>query len=116
MHIDAGAFNQASNNDPVLEFNCTFRYTQEQLAVTDTDPPVGGTFTPPAPGSYTYDVNWNDPVDPASVQTSDLHVERQRWRHRDCGHGDQREHDYRVYVEYPIRRELDCAHCRWGDH
>ena len=26
MHIPAGAFNQASNNDPVLEFNCTFRY------------------------------------------------------------------------------------------
>ena len=72
MHIDAGAFNQASNNDPVLEFNCTFRFTQEQLAVTDTDPPVGGTFTPPAPGSYTYDVNWNVPVDPASVATTDL--------------------------------------------
>ena len=67
MHIDAGAFNQASNNDPVLEFNCTFRFAEEQLAVTDTDPPVGGTFTPPAPGSYTYDVNLNVPVDPASV-------------------------------------------------
>jgi hypothetical protein len=74
MHIDAGAFNQASNNDPVLEFNCTFRFTEEQLAVTDTDPPVGGTFTPPAPGSYTYDVNWNNPVDPSSVQTGDLQL------------------------------------------
>jgi hypothetical protein len=74
MHIDAGAIHQASNNDPILEFNCTFRYTQEQLAVTDTDPPVGGTFTPPAPGSYTYDVNWNNPVDPTSVTTSDLQV------------------------------------------
>ena len=74
MHIDAGAFNQASNNDPVLEFNCTFRFTEQQLAVTDTDPPVGGTFTPPAPGSYTYDVNWNVPVDPASVATTDLHL------------------------------------------
>ena len=70
MHIDAGAFNQASNNDPVLEFNCTFRYAQEQLAVTDTDPPVGGTFTPPAPGTYNYDVNWNHGVDPSSVQTA----------------------------------------------
>ena len=74
MHIPAGAFNQASNNDPVLEFNCTFRFTEEQLAVTDTDPPVGGTFTPPAPGTYTYDVNWNVPVDPASVATTDLQL------------------------------------------
>src|SRR5439155_9885328 len=64
MHIDAGAIHQASNNDPILEFNCTFRFGQEQLAVTDTNPPVGGTFTPPAPGSYTYDVNWNMPVIP----------------------------------------------------
>ena len=34
MHIPAGAFNQASNNDPVLEFNCTFRYDATLLAVT----------------------------------------------------------------------------------
>jgi len=74
MHIPAGAFNQASNNDPVLEFNCTFRFAVTQLAVTDTDPPVGGTFTPPAPGSYTYDVNWNNPVDPTSVATGDLQL------------------------------------------
>ena len=74
MHIDAGAIHQASNNDPILEFDCTFRFGQEQLAVTDTNPPVGGTFTPPAPGTYTYDVNWNMDVDPSSVQTSDLQV------------------------------------------
>src|SRR5438094_1312452 len=74
MHIDAGAIHQASNNDPILEFNCTFRFGQEQLAMTDTNPPVGGTFTPPAPGTYTYDVNWNIDVDPSSVTTSDLQV------------------------------------------
>jgi hypothetical protein len=74
MHIDAGAIHQASNNDPILEFNCTFRFAQEQLTVTDTDPPVGGTFTPQAPGTYTYDVNWNIAVDPSSVTTSDLQV------------------------------------------
>ena len=74
MHIDAGAFNQASNNDPVLEFDCTFRYGQEQLTVTDTVPPVGGTFTPPAPGTYDYDVNWNMAVDPNSVQDTDLQL------------------------------------------
>src|SRR5882757_6991907 len=74
MHIDAGAIHQASNNDPILEFNCTFRFGQQQLTVTDTNPPVGGTFTPPAPGTYTYDVNWNIDVDPSSVTTSDLQV------------------------------------------
>src|SRR2546423_2074078 len=74
MHIDAGAIHQASNNDPILEFNCTFRFAVTQLAVTDTNPPVGGTFTPPAPGSYPYDVNWNIAVDPTSVQTTDLQV------------------------------------------
>jgi hypothetical protein len=74
MHIDAGAILQASNNDPILEFDCTFRFATEQLAVTDTVPPVGGTFTPPAPGTYDYDVNWNMAVDPSSVQDTDLQV------------------------------------------
>jgi hypothetical protein len=74
MHIDAGAIHQASNNDPILEFNCTFRFAVTQLEVTDTDPPVGGTFTPPAPGTYDYLVNFNMPVDPASVDDSDLQL------------------------------------------
>ncbi len=72
MHIPAGAFTRASDGDPVFEFNCTFRYDATLLVVTDTNPPVGGTFSPPAPGDYPYDVNWNEPVDPTSVQTSDL--------------------------------------------
>jgi len=74
MHIPAGAIHQASNGDPILEFNCTFRYGQQQLAVTDTDPPVGGTFTPPAPGTYDYLVNLNMAADPSSVQDSDLQL------------------------------------------
>jgi hypothetical protein len=37
-----------------------------------TTPLVGGTFSPPAPGTYSYDVNWGEAVDPASVQPSDL--------------------------------------------
>ena len=74
MHIDAGAIHQASNNDPILEFNCTFRFAVTQLAVTDTDPPVGGTFTPPAPGTYDYLVNLNMAADPSSVQDSDLQL------------------------------------------
>ena len=44
MDIPAGAIHQASDGDPNLEFNCTFRYAATPLAVTDTDPPVGGTF------------------------------------------------------------------------
>src|SRR5207249_7499631 len=31
-----------------------------------------GTFSPPAPNNYTYDVNFNQAIDPGSVQTSDL--------------------------------------------
>src|SRR5438552_560268 len=72
MHIPQDAFTRQSDNQGVFEFNCTFRYDQTLLQVTDTIPAVGGTFTPPAPGDYQYDVDWNEPVDPSSVQTSDL--------------------------------------------
>src|SRR4029453_3519777 len=74
MHIPAGAFNRASDNQATFEFNCTFSYGRLLLQVVSTDPPVGGTFSPPAPNDYQYDVNFNEPVDPASVQTSDLTV------------------------------------------
>ena len=37
-------------------------------------PPNGGTFSPPAPGNYNFDVNFNQAVDTASVQDSDLAV------------------------------------------
>ena len=74
MHIPEGAFVSDPAGDPVLEFNCTFRYDAVPLAVIDTVPPVGGTFQPPGPASYTLDLNFNEDVDPASVQTSDLHL------------------------------------------
>src|SRR5439155_2785621 len=70
MHIPAGVINRASDGMPIFEFLCTFRYGTTQLMVTTTNPPVGGTFT--GPGSQSYDVNWNIPVDPTSVTTSDL--------------------------------------------
>ena len=70
MHIDDGAFLSDPDGDPVHAFTGTFRYDALLLQVTSTDPPVGGTFT--LPGPFTYDVNFNEPVDPASVQTSDL--------------------------------------------
>ena len=74
MHIAAGAFNRQSDNAPNVDFTCTVRYDVLQLMVTTTVPSVGGTFSPPAPNNYNYDVNFNEPVDPASVQTSDLTV------------------------------------------
>ena len=72
MHIDQGAFLSDPDGDPVHEFNGTFYYDGLLLQVDSTVPPVGGTFSPPAPGTYQYDVNWNEPIDPTSVQTGDL--------------------------------------------
>src|SRR5947208_3059066 len=72
MDIPANAFNRQSDGQGNFAFHCTFCYDTAQLQVTTTVPPVGGTFSPPAPGDYQYDVNFNMAVDPASVQTSDL--------------------------------------------
>jgi FG-GAP-like repeat len=52
--------------------NGFFNFTGGWLTVVWTTPLVGGTFSPPAPGTYSYDLNWNDPVDPASVEPTDL--------------------------------------------
>ncbi len=71
MHVDAGAFNRASDGSPVAAFTGTFRYDAVLLQVTSTNPPFpNGVFT--LPGPFTYDVNFNEPVDPTSVQTTDL--------------------------------------------
>jgi hypothetical protein len=72
MHIAQGAFLSDPAGDPVHEFNGTFYYDVSLLQVDSTVPAVGGTFSPPAPGTYQYDVNWNEALDPTSVQTSDL--------------------------------------------
>ena len=69
MHIAAGAIADIDGN-PLVDFTCTFNYDAVPLQVTTTNPPVGGTFT--GPGSTTYDVNFNEAINPASVQTSDL--------------------------------------------
>ena len=52
--------------------NGYFTFTGGWSKVIWTTPLVGGTFSPPAPGTYSYDVNWNEPIDPASVQPTDL--------------------------------------------
>src|SRR5262249_23059862 len=62
MHIPADAFNRISDGMGNFEFLCTFCYVVTPLEVTTTNPPVGGTFSPPAPGDYTYDVNFNQPI------------------------------------------------------
>ena len=72
MHIAAGAITRVSDGMGNLDFTCTFRYDAVLLQVTTTSPPVGGAFSPAAPNTYTYDVHFNEAVDPASVQTSDL--------------------------------------------
>ena len=74
MNIAAGAFTRQSDNAPNFAFNCTFCYAITPLMVTTTVPPNGGTFSPPAPGNYNFDVNFNQAVDTASVQDSDLAV------------------------------------------
>ncbi len=71
MHIDAGAFTRANDGNPVIVFNGTFRYDAILLQVVSTNPAFpGGVFT--LPGPFTYDVTFNEPVDPTSLQTSDL--------------------------------------------
>ena len=72
MNIPANAFNRTSDNMGNFAFNCTFCYAATPLQVTSTNPPVGGTFSPPAPGTYPYDVIFNQNIDAASVSTSDL--------------------------------------------
>jgi hypothetical protein len=72
MNIPANAFTRVSDGMGNFEFNCSFCYAITPLQVTTTNPPVGGTFSPPAPGDYEYDVNFNQAIDPASVDISDL--------------------------------------------
>ena len=72
MHIPADAFTRQSDGMGNFEFNCTFCYAVTPLEVSSTNPPVGGTFSPPAPGDYEYDVTFNQAIDPGSVDISDL--------------------------------------------
>src|SRR5215470_17517731 len=72
MSIAAGAFTSAAAGDPVAAFTGTFRYDTLLLQVVATAPAVGGVFT--LPGPFTYDVSFNEPIDPASVQPGDLQL------------------------------------------
>src|SRR6185295_14554417 len=70
MAMAAGAILRVSDADGLAAFSATFRYDAVVLQVTSTVLPVGGVFT--LPGPFTYDVNFNEAVNPASVQTWDL--------------------------------------------
>ena len=72
MSVPAGAFTSAAAGDPVAAFTGTFRFDTLLLQVVATAPPVGGVFTLPSP--FTYDVTFNEPINPASVQPGDLQL------------------------------------------
>jgi len=72
MSVAAGAFTGAVTGNPVGAFTGTFRFDTLLLQVVATAPPVGGVFT--IPGPFTYDVTFNEPINPASVQPGDLQL------------------------------------------
>jgi len=70
MAMAEGAILRVSDADGLGVFSGTFRYDAALLQVTSTVQPVGGVYI--LPGPFTYDVNFNEAIDPASIQTSDL--------------------------------------------
>jgi hypothetical protein len=52
-------------------FNATFRYDAITLAVSTTSPATSSTITIP-PNGFTYDVNFNEAIDPATAAASNL--------------------------------------------
>ncbi len=72
MSVPAGAFIGAVTGNPVAAFTGAFRYDTLLLQVVATAPPVNGVFT--LPGPVTYDVTFNEPINPASVQLGDLQL------------------------------------------
>ena len=116
MHIAAGAFNRQSDNEPNFEFNCSFCYAVTPLQVVNTVPPVGGTFSPPAPGDYQYDVNFNQAVDPGIRHDQRSDPDRQCWRQRDQCRARQRQHDCPLHTAFQFRRQRDGEHRGRIDH
>ena len=66
-----GAFTRAIDQVGVSAFTSTFRWDAQTLAVVATNPPFpNGVFT--LFGPFTYDVTFNEAVDPTTVQMTDL--------------------------------------------
>jgi Bacterial pre-peptidase C-terminal domain/Bacterial Ig-like domain len=70
ISMAANSVSKTGSGTGIAAFNSSFRYDAVLLQVTSTSPAAGGVFTLPVP--LTYDVNFNEAMDPASVQTSDL--------------------------------------------
>jgi hypothetical protein len=71
MAMAAGAILRSSDGDELAAFSGNFRYDAVQLRITSTAPPIiGGVFM--LPGPFTLDANFNEAINPASVQTWDL--------------------------------------------
>jgi hypothetical protein len=70
MTMAADSILRSSDGDTLAAFTGSFRWDSLLLQVTSTVPPAAGTFFLPAP--LTYDVNFNEAINPASVQTWDL--------------------------------------------
>jgi hypothetical protein len=69
MAMAADSILRSSDGDTLATFSGSFRWDSLLLQVTSTVPP-NGSFTPPGP--FTYDVNFNEAINPATVQTFDL--------------------------------------------
>jgi extracellular elastinolytic metalloproteinase len=70
MSLAANSIERASDADGVEAFSATFQFGAAPLAIESTFPLEGGAFT--LPGPFTFDVHFNQPVNPSSVQTGDL--------------------------------------------
>ena len=71
--IAAGAFTRASDGSNVAAYGSTFYFDSTPLLVTAITPALDSNVPLPV---TSVDVTFNQPVDPASVQTSDLSISR----------------------------------------
>jgi hypothetical protein len=72
MAIAANAVT-GSDGSSILPFAASFRYDAVTLAVASTTPNIGGVFTIPAT-TFTYDVTFNEAIDPATVGVGNLTI------------------------------------------
>ena len=71
MTMAAGAVTKLGSPATVLAaFGSSFRYDALLLQVAATNPPANAAFS--LPGPFTYDVTFNEPINPASITTSSL--------------------------------------------
>src|SRR5262249_15109757 len=71
IHMAGGAVDSLDGGDGVRELSASFRYDAILMQVTSTAPAAGSTLLLPLTQP---DLNFNEPFDPASAQTSDFTV------------------------------------------